>query len=227
MQLFFCLKKITINIAFWEKFSSYYKDLTYVSHLSVTFPEGKEHLANAGTLRFGDLMWDIYLKTTLTSIDAVVEAEHTYIYIQIYIYTQIYIHMHTHTYIYIYIYIYIYTHTHISPSSCHAITISLTLSHQLSQLSIASNRSSGLHPVSTQSYCMYVQAGRPAFAQPGEGVHKSKSHMSSFLLLQQCSVCLVRLILIVFLMGGRWPYSCCFVGCCLQDSFDIARSILV
>ena len=29
------------------------------------------------------------------------------------------------------------------------------------------------------------------------------------------------------MMGGRWPYSCCFVGCCLQDLFNIARSILV
>ena len=28
-------------------------------------------------------------------------------------------------------------------------------------------------------------------------------------------------------MGGRWPYSCCFVGCCFQDLSDIARSILV
>ena len=27
--------------------------------------------------------------------------------------------------------------------------------------------------------------------------------------------------------GGRWPYSCCFVGCCLLDLFDIARSILL
>ena len=43
--------------------------------------------------------------------------------------------------------------------------------------------------------------------------------MSSSLLLQQCPACLVRLILIVFLMGSRWPYSCCFVGCCLQDLF--------
>ena len=41
------------------------------------------------------------------------------------------------------------------------------------------------------------------------------------------SVCLVRLTLIVFVMGGRWPYSCCFVGCCLQDLFNTARSILV
>ena len=24
-------------------------------------------------------------------------------------------------------------------------------------------------------------------------------------------------------MGGRWPYSFCFVGCCLQDLFKIAR----
>ena len=37
------------------------------------------------------------------------------------------------------------------------------------------------------------------------------------LLLQQCPACLVRLILIVFVMGGRCPYSCCFVGCCLQE----------
>ena len=29
-----------------------------------------------------------------------------------------------------------------------------------------------------------------------------------------------------FVMGGRWPYNCCFVGCCLQDLFHIARSIL-
>ena len=27
--------------------------------------------------------------------------------------------------------------------------------------------------------------------------------------------------------GGKWPYSCCFVGCCLQDFFNIACSILV
>ena len=50
--------------------------------------------------------------------------------------------------------------------------------------------------------------------------------MSSFLLLQQCPACLVHLTLIVFVMGGRWPYSYCFVGCYIQDLFYIARSIL-
>ena len=40
---------------------------------------------------------------------------------------------------------------------------------------------------------MYVRAGRPAFARPCEGVHKSTSLMSSSLLLQQCPACLVRL----------------------------------
>ena len=49
-----------------------------------------------------------------------------------------------------------------------------------------------------------------------EGVHRSTSFMSSFLLPQQCPACLVRLTLIVFVIGGRRPYSCCFVGCCLQ-----------
>ena len=32
---------------------------------------------------------------------------------------------------------------------------------------------------------------------------------------------------LVFVVGGWWPYSCCFVGCYLQDLFNIARSLLV
>ena len=60
-----------------------------------------------------------------------------------------------------------------------------------------------------------------------KGVHRSTSLMSSSLLLRQCPACLVHITWIVFLMGGRWPYSCCFVGCCLQDLFNIARSIFV
>ena len=89
-------------------------------------------------------------------------------------------------------------------SSCRAISTDIAdpLSpHYLS--SIASGRSSGLHPVSTQSCCMLVRAGRPAFARLCEGVHMSLSLMSSSLLLQQCPACLVRLILIVFVTGGR------------------------
>ena len=30
-----------------------------------------------------------------------------------------------------------------------------------------------------------------------------------------------------FVMGGRWPYSCRFMGCCLHNLINIARSILV
>ena len=40
---------------------------------------------------------------------------------------------------------------------------------------------------------MYVQVGRPAFARPYVGVHRSTSLMSSSLLLQPCPACLVRL----------------------------------
>ena len=105
--------------------------------------------------------------------------------------------------------------------------ISLTLSHHFSQSFIASGRSSGLHPVSSHSCCMYVRAGRPAFAWPYAGIHRSTSLMSSSLRLQQCPACLVRLTWIVFVMGGRWPYSWCLVGCCCQDLFNIARRILV
>ena len=71
---------------------------------------------------------------------------------------------------------------------------------------------------------MYIHAGRFAFAWPYVGIHRSTSLMSSSLLLQQCLACLVRLTWIVFVIGGRWPYSWCLVGCCRQDLFKIARS---
>ena len=105
--------------------------------------------------------------------------------------------------------------------------ISLTLSRHASLSFIALDRSSGQHPVSSHSCWMYVRAGRPAFARPCVGVHRSTSLMSSSLLLQQCSACLARLTWIVLVIGGRWPYSWCLVGCCRQDLFKIARSILV
>ena len=38
---------------------------------------------------------------------------------------------------------------------------------------------------------------------------------------------ITRLNLIVFVKVGRWPYISCFVGCYLQDLFNIACSILV
>ena len=55
----------------------------------------------------------------------------------------------------IYIYIYIYIYHHVMPPAL----ISLTLSRHFSL-------SSGLHPVSSHRCCMYVRAGRPAFARP-------------------------------------------------------------
>ena len=99
--------------------------------------------------------------------------------------------------------------------------IFLTLSRHFSLSLITSDRPSGLHPVSSHSCCMYIQASRSAFARPHVGVHRSTSLMSSSLLLQQCPACLVRLTWIVFAMGGRWPYSWCLVGCCHQDLFNI------
>ena len=113
-------------------------------------------------------------------------------------------------------------HHHVVPLE----RISLTLSCHFSLLFIASGRSSGLHPVSSHSCCMYVLTGRPAFARPYVGVHRSTSLMSSSLLLQQCPACLVHLAWIVFMMGGRWPYSWCLVGCCRQNLFNIACNIL-
>ena len=114
-------------------------------------------------------------------------------------------------------------HHHLVPLA----RISLTLSCHFSLSFITSGRSSGLHPVFSHSCCMYVRDGRPAFARPYVGVHRSTSLRSSSLLLQPCPACLVRLTWIVFVMGGRWPYSWCLVVCCRQDLFNIARNILV
>ena len=52
-------------------------------------------------------------------------------------------------------------HHHVVPLTW----ISLTLSRHFSILFIAFGRSSGVHLVSSQSCCMYVRAGRPAFAR--------------------------------------------------------------
>ena len=109
-------------------------------------------------------------------------------------------------------------HHHVVPPA----GIFLTLSRHFSLSFIAPGRSSELHPVSSHSCCMYVRANRPAFARPYVGVHRSTSLMSSALLLQQCRACLVRLTWIVFVIGGRWPYSWCLVECCRQDLFSIA-----
>ena len=100
-------------------------------------------------------------------------------------------------------------HHHVVPPAW----ISLTLSRHVSLSFIAFGRSSGLHPISSHSCCMYVRACHPAFAWPYAGVHWSTSLMSSSLLLQQCPVCLVHLTCIVFMMGGKWLYSWCLVGC--------------
>ena len=75
----------------------------------------------------------------------------------------------------IYVSFIIYHHHHIMLAA----RISLTLSRHSSLSFIAPGRSSGQHPISSHSCWMYVRAGRPAFARPCVGVHKSASLTSS------------------------------------------------
>ena len=103
--------------------------------------------------------------------------------------------------------------------------ISLTLSLHVSLSFIAFGRSSGLHPVSSHSCCMNVRAGRPAFDWPYAGVHRSTSLTISSFLLQQCPAYLVRLACIVFVIGGRWPYSWRRVVYCCQDLFNKSSNL--
>ena len=103
-------------------------------------------------------------------------------------------------------------HHHVVPLA----RISLTLSRHFSLSFIASGRSSGLHPVSSHSCCMYVRAGRPAFAWPYAGIHRSTSLMSSS--FKQVSVNLKKnyeasfnISVFIFggsLAGGAWGCEC-------------------
>ena len=121
----------------------------------------------------------------------------------------------------LYIYIYIYHHYHVMLLA----QISQTFSCHLSLSSITSGRFSRLHPRFIQSCCREVLVGHPTFLCLCEGVHRRTPLTSSFLLLHQCSSCLVHLIWMVLEIGGGWPYSCCFVGC-FQDLFNMTRRIL-
>ena len=56
--------------------------------------------------------------------------------------------------------------------------------------------------------------------------HTNKGYMYNLVPVLE-NECLIRLTLIVFMMGDGWSYSCCFVGCCLHELFNIACSILV
>ena len=120
-------------------------------------------------------------------------------------------------------YMSVYYHHHV----LRLVWISLTLSLHVSLSFIVSGRSTEFHPVSSHSCCMYVRAGRPAFDWLYAGVHRSTWLTIWSLLLQQCPACLLRLARIVFVIGGRWPYSWRLVGCCCQDLFNIALNILV
>ena len=142
---------------------------------------------------------------------------------------RVHLNMDTHiNFTYRYIHIYMYISSSSSSSSCRAAcTVILDPPSPLLPLVHRLQPVFRSIPVSSHSYCMYVLAGHPALVRSYVGVHGSTSLMSSSLLLQQCLACLVRLTLIVFVMEGRWPYSWCFVGCCRQDLFNIARNILM
>ena len=61
-----------------------------------------------------------------------------------------------------------YVYIYISSSSSSFRAARMDIPNPLSLL-LASGRSSGLHSVSSQTCCMYVRAGRPAFARPYVG----------------------------------------------------------
>ena len=74
-----------------------------------------------------------------------------------------------------------------------------------------------------KSRSRYVLVGRPTLVCPYEGVYEICHFIlaSPAVYLMSCSSYLVLEI------GCKLLYSCCFIGCCFQDLFNIAHSILV
>ena len=71
------------------------------------------------------------------------------------------------------------------------ISLTHTHTHTQSLSSIALGRSSKLHPVFAQRWCKLGLAGRLTLACSCVQVHRRTSIISSLLLIQQCSTCLV------------------------------------
>ena len=101
--------------------------------------------------------------------------------------------------------LHIYIYISSSSSSCRAISRDIPdplLPPSLS--SIDSSRSSGLHPISTQSCCIMFKLVALPLLGHVKGSKRVISLMSRSLLLLQYPDCLVRLILIFIVMGGWW-----------------------
>ena len=136
-----------------------------------------------------------------------------YICIYTYVCSYIYIYTHTHTYIYIYIYIYTNIYVYIYISSSYRAT-STNIPDPLSPLLLIVHRFRQVLRAISHILIELLYVGSSLLSCFSSAISGGPAY-------------LVRLTLIVFMIGGRWPYSCCFAGCCLQDLFKIARSILV
>ena len=200
IYLYIFLSSVSVRRSFFFKYrqnhSHFLKILKQILVFSVRFFSFFNMVLN---IRFKKCHLSLYWSSSFLSKNRHTISRRTSIY-KLLKFSSLLAHTHTHTHTHIYIYI---------------IIIMSRYQHRYPWPSLTTSPYRPLLPA--QSCCMYVRACRPAFACPCEGVHRSTSLMSSSLLLQQYTECLVRLILIYFMMGGRWPYSCCFVGCCLQD----------
>ena len=109
------------------------------------------------------------------------------------------------------------------------------------RISLATLLSRPLLPAGLQDYILYrcravvCSSWSSCLACSCEGVHRSMSLMSSPLLLQQCPAFLVRLILIVFVMGGKIVVQLLLCGLllpglvqyCLQHSIVVAVKLFL
>ena len=98
-----------------------------------------------------------------------------YLYIHMYVYLckQMYMYIDMYNYKYICTCLRMFIYGYIIIIIIMSCTDILDLSRHFSLSFIASGRSSGLHPLSSHTCCMYARAGHPAFARPYVGVHRS------------------------------------------------------
>ena len=113
-----------------------------------------------------------------------------------------------------------------SPSCVLIAPVPLTLSNQSSQEAIDLDKSSRSYLLSVPKWWVQVFAGRLTLVLIYVGAHWRTAFMRSSFSSLQFRGCLGRSYRL-FEMRSKWPYSCCFVGCCFQDLFKTARNVLV
>ena len=133
-------------------------------------------------------------------------------------------HTHTHTHTHIYIYMYVYHQVILLARIPPSLSLSLSLSTRPHCLS---------SPVGPLNYILCLcraVVGKSSPSYPRRHICLKETIGERHSWFRPCFSSGILHVLVVFQLGleigGKWQYSCCFVGWCFQKLFNITCAIL-